>query len=223
MKKRLGLFLLVICFAATSRAGVIIGYQTGFYTRGMANIQSTTYYYNEVFKANYNYRNLFHGVYLGYRLDFSDGWFGMAWHNKHNIYASEYTASNQTAMKLGIKHRMNDLVFDAGFKVKRWGFGGGFDLAEFKVFTKRSKVADYGSAKWGNADYGLPIKLAGIPDNLSFSLCVDYYLSRLVSVKTTWHFGIDAIEFANDGTLTFWSFHPNNLTFSLLFNLSKNY
>lgn len=223
MKKRLYLFALVLCIAVRSKAGVIIGYQAGFYTRGLANIQSTTYYYNKVFNANFNYRNLFHGVYLGYRFEFSDGWIGMAWHNKHNSYVSDYTGTNSSAMKLGIKHRMNDLVFDAGFKFKHWGIGGGFDLAEFKVFTKRATHADYNSAKWGYADYGLPIKLMGLPDNPSFSLCIDYYLNRVVCLKSTWHFGIGSLSFANDGTLTFWEFYPNNLTFSLLFNLSKSY
>lgn len=203
------------------KAGVILGYQAGYYTRGIANIQSTTYYYNNVFDANFKYRNMFHGVYLGYRFELDNGWFGLAWHNKHNSYTSEYIDNKGVTKQFGIKHRMNDLVFDIGYRGKKFGIGGGFDMANYNVFTKRGTPEEYKSAKWGYNDYGIPIKFIGLPTFPSFSIEGECYLGKLAILRATYQFGLGENTFANDGRLMFWDFYGNNLTFSLLFNFSS--
>jgi hypothetical protein len=208
-----------ITLFSIARAGFVIGYQSGFYIYGVANVQSTAYYYNKVANANFNYHNFFHGPYIGYRFDFTKGWFGFAWNNKHNVYESNYTYKSFPEMKIGIKVRMNEFVMDGGYRIKNLGIGGGFNIAQFSVFTRRAAPPAYGSSKWGTADYGSPTRLFGLPDYPSFSLCADYYIDKNVILKGTWHFGISSLSFANDYTYTFWEFKPTNLTFALLFNL----
>jgi hypothetical protein len=213
--------LCCIIVFSIARAGIIIGYQTGFYTYGMANVQSSTYYYNKVAHANFNYHNFFHGPYVGFRFDFNKGWVTFAWNNKHNIYTSDYTYMTLPEMRLGIKVRMNELILEGGYRIKNIGIGGGFNMSQFSIFSKRAAPPAYGSAKWGSSDYGSPIRLFGLPDYPSFSLCADYYLSDHVILKGTWHFGIGHITFSNDASLTFYDFNPTNLTFALLFKLGS--
>jgi hypothetical protein len=214
--KRIRILSFVLLLGLSSRAGFVLGYQAGTYVPGLANIKSTTYYYNKVYGANFKYNNFFHGVFVGFRFDVDKGWFGMAWHNKHNSFTSDYV-NNAETYTLTIKHRMNDLVFDGGYRNKIVGIGCGMDLSNFNVITKRAKKAEYGAAQWGQ-EYGAPIKLLGLPDNPSFSIIGEVYAGKTVILRGAYHFSIGGVTFANDGALMFYEFRPDNLTFSLLFN-----
>ena len=218
--KQLIIFCFILLAAIPLKAGFVIGYQGGIYTPPMANTQSTMYYYNKVFQANFNYNNFFKGIFIGVRLDEDKGWISMAWNKKQNVFTSEYITPANERYKLSIKTRMNELVLDGGVKYKGWGLGGGFNLANLNVLTKRGKVEEFGAAKWAN-EYGAPIKILGLPNYPSFSIIGERHFSKFVIMRMTYHFGIGDVTFSNDGSLTFYDFKPKNLTLALLFNLGK--
>ncbi len=207
-------------FTLNANAGFVLGYQVGTYTPAMANTQVTMHYYNKVYNANFKYNNLFRGVFVGVRYDEENGWISLGWNKKQNEFSSEYTNSANESHKLAIRTKMNELVLDGGFKFKKWGIGGGFNMANLDVRTKRGKVEEYDAALWGY-EYGQAIKLFGLPNNPSFSLMLERHFSKLLILRTTYHFGIGDITFANDGTLTFYDFKATNITAALLLNLGK--
>jgi hypothetical protein len=219
MKLILSLFFLIFIYSS-SFAGFVIGYQGGKYIPGMANTNSTMYYYNKVYGAEFKYNNYFKGIFIGVRFDDKHGWFGVAWNKKQNTFTSNYTRDNIIST-LSIRTKMNELVIDGGATFAGWGIGGGFNLANFDVLTKQAKLEEFGSAKWEHG-YGKPIKLLGLPDYPGFCFIAERHFSNFIILRMTYHFGVGDISFAKDATLTFYDFKPKNLTLALLLNIGKN-
>ncbi len=217
--KRILLFCFILVSFFITKAGFVIGYQGGMYTPAMANTQSTMYYYNHVYQAHFHYNNFFKGIFIGVRTDAKNGWFNVAWNKKQNIFSSDYIYKNEL-WKLSIRTKMNELVIDGGFTYKGWGIGGGLDLANLNVQTRRGKMAEFEASKWGN-EYGAPIKLFGLPDYPGFSFILERHFSKFLILRMYYQFGIGNVSFANDGSLTFYDFKPNNVTLALLINLGK--
>ncbi len=211
---------LITFFCISSKAGFVIGYQGGIYVPSIANTQSTMYYYNQVYHANFHYNNFFKGIFLGYRIEDDAYWISLAWNKKQNIFTSEYLNSTNEKYKLSIKTRMNELVFDAGVIYENWGLGAGFNMSNLNVMMKRGKIADFSATKW-TYDYGTPITIFGLPNNPSFCFILERHFGKLIRLRATYHFGIGEITFANDAIKTFYDFKPNNVTLAFLLNIGK--
>ncbi|MCX6188001.1 MAG: hypothetical protein NTW54_00045, partial [Bacteroidetes bacterium] len=120
--KLLSTLCFIVLFSFTAKASFMLGYQGGIWTPGLSNVQTKTFFLEKKYGADFKYNSLFHGIYLGYRINFEKGWVEASWNNRHNQYTSEY-AANGTRYKESFKPKMNALVFCAGMKYKKWGFG----------------------------------------------------------------------------------------------------
>ncbi len=212
--KRITSLCFIVFFCFTTKAGFIIGYQGGIWVPGLGNVQSKTFVLEKKYHADFNYNSLFHGLYLGYRIDFEKGWVEASWNNRHNIYTSEYS-ENGVQYKESFKPKMNALVFCAGYKYKKWGFGGGMDATYFNVKHKNATVENYNNTDWGDA-FGKPIMLFPPLTFFMFDIHIERHLTEKLTLKTSYHTGFGDVRFWFNDRLK-----PSNLTVALLLNLKK--
>lgn len=194
------------------------GYQAAKYIPGLNNIRNTTYLYNQIYQAKFHYLDIGHGVIVGARTP-DKTFLDFAWHNKHFVATSDYTF-NGVVNRMKIKTRLNTLYVGGGFTAKDWTFGGAFDMANFKIFTRRSERSVFSNAKWTTELYGSPIKLPFLPTMPGISAYIEKKADKM-AIRFFYQTGIGDETFANDGTRSFYDFKPSNLGIALIIFTKK--
>lgn len=221
------LVLFVMQFAYSQRGsggfGVYFGYSMGKYAPGLGNIQNTTNLYDQNYGGDFNYKGVLQGPAIGCRI--AAGFYQMdfEWIFRHSKDVSEFIEpTSLEAWKLGIKTRYNTWFWGHALRYKNFALGAGLDIGRFKIFTKRTALAEYDATKWSRTTiYGEKIALSKMLDITGGFIFYFDYMPKILGVRFYYALPIGDEEFADDASLSFYSFYPGNFGASLLFNFSN--
>ncbi|MDD3876169.1 MAG: hypothetical protein PHT69_06080 [Bacteroidales bacterium] len=224
-------FIFIFSFAAFSQKGdngssFYFGYGMGKYSPGLGNLKSTMYLYDQQYGADFKYRDILHGPAIGFR-SFSGLWqMDFEWLFRHSKNESTFTEplSNEE-WKLGIKTRYNTIFWGNAIKLNKFAIGAGLDIGSFKLFTKRTPVGVYKSTKWSKNKgtlYGNKIVFSDLMNITGGVIIYFDYMPGFLGLRAYYAIPIGTEEFADDNTLSFYSFKPSNFGLSLFVLLNTN-
>jgi hypothetical protein len=202
--------------------GFYFGYGMGKYTPGLGNIKSTMYLYDQQYGAKFNYKDNIKGPALGVRLVKGFYQMDLEWIFRHSRNESSFIEpTTNEEWKLGIKTRYNTWFWGHAIRYKNFALGAGMDIGRFKLFTKRTAIADYDGTDWSqNTIYGSKIQLSKMLAITGGWIIYFDYMPKFVGVRAYYAIPMGTEEFANDASLSFYSFKPTNAGVSLFINLS---
>lgn len=203
--------------------GLYMGYGMARYTPGLGNLKSTMYLYDQKYGANFNYKGFLSGPAFGVRIVKGFWQTDLEWLFRHSVNESTFIEPNSNEeWKMGFKTRYNTWFWGNAFRYKNFAIGAGVDIGYFKIFNKRSKVDEYDSQKWSqNTIYGSKIMLSkALAITGGFMFYVDY-MPQFFGLRLYYSIPMATEEFANDATLSFYSFKPSNVGLTLFFNFSS--
>jgi hypothetical protein len=229
MKKKLLVFLISTLLLpnafsqkGSSGFGIYLGYGFGKYAPGLGNLKSTMYLYDQQYGANFKYNDFFSGPAFGVRIVRGYWQTDIEWLFRHSVDESSFTeASTNSEWKMGIKTRYNTIFWGNAFRYKSFAIGIGFDIGRFKIFTKRHPIGEYDGADWDeNTIYGKKIMLSKfLAIRSGFILYMDF-MPKFFGLRLYYAMPMGSEDFANDATVSFYTFTPNNVGLSLFLNLS---
>ncbi len=203
--------------------GFYFGYSFGKFSPGLGNIASTCYLYNKQYGANFKYNNSMNGPAFGFNLIAGFYQMDLEWVFRHAKDESSFTESSSgSEWKLGFKTRYNSWFWGHAVRYKNFALGAGLEVGRFKLFSKRTAAADYDGTKWSrNTIYGSKIALSKMLDITGGFTLYAEYMPKILGVRVFYNIPMGTEEFANDASLSFYEFKPNNWGVSLLFNLTS--
>jgi len=205
--------------------GIYLGYNFGKFMPGLGNIKATTYLYNQRYSADFNYHGLLSGPVLGFRATNNHFDSRFEWTFRHGKVESSFIdPDTKTDWKLGIKSRYNALLMTMGFFNNGFAFGAGLDIGKFKVFTKRTPLAEYKDTRWNYKKniYGKKIMLL---DNSMYDIMGGWiffieYVPEKFGLRFYYSLPMFTDSYASSGKD--YEFFPANFGFSLLYFIIKD-
>lgn len=220
-------FILIMTSTAFSQKGqegfgFYFGYGMAKYAPGLGNLASTMYLYDQQYNANFNYKGYLSGPAFGVRIVKGYWQTDLEWLFRHSVNESTFTEPNSNSeWKMGIKTRYNTWFWGNAVRYKNFAFGAGVDIGKFKIFNKRAPIGDYDNEKWSvNTIYGSKIMLSKLLDITGGFMFYFDYMPRFFGLRLYYSIPMGDEEYANDSSLSFYSFKPTNVGISLFFNFS---
>ncbi|MDD3878094.1 MAG: hypothetical protein PHT69_15855 [Bacteroidales bacterium] len=217
------LFFLTAAFssAQTESAGLYVGYNFGKFTPGLGNIISTTFVYNQMYDADFNYNSFIHGPTLGARYVKGPLVLEFEWLFRHGgkMESTFIEPNSNSEWKLGFKTRYNSFLIGIGLHYGIVTLGGGIELAKFKLFTKRYPVADYDKEGWDQKNnlYGKKIILSEMFDYSGAGMFYIDVMPKTIGIRFFYSLPLASTDYSSFPNT--YRFRPSNMGVSLLFNI----
>lgn len=205
----------------------ILGWNYGYYTRGLSNLSAILASSNYNYQGGFDYKDRGTGFMWGLRWEYGSPKakiFGdMIWSNMHRKSTGSYNDVTNIPTLLAVKPRFNALMFDIGFAIRRVGFGLGLGRGSLSILEKRVKTSEnkeLKDVKWEKfTDFGYPARILG-SDRMTFNFFVQYDFF-IFMFRAGYMLDASKSAFSNSKELKFYYFNTNNIYFNTAIRLGK--
>jgi hypothetical protein len=139
---------------------------------------------------------------------------------RHNSYISDYIdpVTNE-ARTIGIKSRYNGLTWGNAFRFNIFAIGFGIELSNFNIMAKDASRSDFKKAEWNKDFLGDKISIMKIIPNPNAYLFYFDIMPKFVGVRFYYSYPFGNVEYAHQGSLSFYKFFPVNSGFCVYVNV----
>ena len=139
---------LLFGLATHAQSSFNIGYAQ--YFGNAKEFNRVIYLYNQTgaFDKEMNYLRFARGPAFTYHAGDENMAFEMKWHNRHTKLHSKWHDINNVDYRRDIKFRQNAMAFNFIIKNDGFYYGFGFDIGNWKAWTRRGTTDEIGSLDW---------------------------------------------------------------------------